>query len=113
LYLFSFEYFRNYLYETGDNEGGGGGATGGTAADAMQSGASSSGGGERRKEKSKHIGRGHKKALIRWYNSKSEFELLSLLTKHKHSHSWTNKDLFKLIHFKPKNEGKYSWLFIN
>lgn len=54
---------------------------------------------------SKKIGRGHKKALVKWYSSKSEFELLSLMTKYKHAHSWTNKDLLKLIHMKPKNEG--------
>lgn len=56
-------------------------------------------------KKERRIGRGHKKALVRWYTAKSELELLSLVTKHKHSHSWTNKDLFKLIHMKPCNEG--------
>lgn len=60
---------------------------------------------DRAKKKERKIGRGLKKALVKWYSSKSEFELLLLLTRFKHSHSWTNKDLLKLIHMKPQNEG--------
>lgn len=60
----------------------------------------------RKRKKDRRIGRGHKKALVRWYSSRSsELDLLSLLTRYKHSHSWTNKDIFKLIHMKPTNEG--------
>lgn len=53
-------------------------------------------------------GRGLKKALNKWYNQWNEKELLCLLTTFKRSHSWSNKDLFKLYHIKPKNEGNKS-----
>jgi hypothetical protein len=67
---------------------------------------------DRAKKKERKIGRGFKKALVKWYSSKSEFELLLLLTRFKHSHSWTNKDLLKLIHMKPQNEGILALTFI-
>ncbi|CAF0711471.1 unnamed protein product [Brachionus calyciflorus] len=54
---------------------------------------------------SKHIGRGHKKALIKWFFNKNELDLIKLLTQYRHSFNWTIKDLLKLIHMKPKNEG--------
>lgn len=56
------------------------------------------------KRNSKHIGKGHKKALIKWYNKRNEMDLLRLVTQYDHSYNWSNKDLFKLIHMKPKNE---------
>lgn len=57
------------------------------------------------KKSPKHIGRGHKKALIKWFYNRTEIELIRLLTQYRHSYSWTAKDLLKLIHMKPKNEG--------
>lgn len=56
---------------------------------------------------SKQIGRGHKKALIKWFNSKSELELAKLITQYRHMYNWTMKDILKLIHMKPKNEGTF------
>lgn len=94
--LFAFEYYRSFLaeFEAETNSGGG-------ASSSMDTTEPDAG----RKKKQRRIGRGHKKALVKWYSSKSELELMTLVTKHKHSHSWTNKDLFKLIHMKPKSEG--------
>lgn len=101
--LFAFDYYRSYLRAVENNE---------PTAAAISSGSSSNmdvsapiGAADRAKKKERKIGRGLKKALIKWYSSKSEFELLLLLTRFKHSHSWTNKDLLKLIHMKPQNEG--------
>ncbi len=50
-------------------------------------------------------GRGLKKALNKWYNQYKDKDLLRLLTMYKHSYSWSDKDLFKLYHVKPLNEG--------
>lgn len=53
----------------------------------------------------KCIGRGHKKALINWFYNKNELELLKQITQYRHMYNWTIKDILKLIHMKPKNEG--------
>lgn len=50
-------------------------------------------------------GRGLKKALNKWYIQRNDKDLLYLLTKYKHSYSWSNKDIFKLYHVKPLNDG--------
>lgn len=55
----------------------------------------------------KCIGRGHKKALIKWFYNKNDFELLKLITQYRQMYNWTVKDILKLIHMKPKNEGKF------
>jgi len=52
------------------------------------------------KIKSKYIGKGLKKALIAWYNKQNERDLLYMLIKYKHGYTWSNKDLFKMIHMK-------------
>lgn len=52
------------------------------------------------KIKSKYIGKGLKKALIAWYNKQNEKDLLYMLIKYKHGYTWSNKDLFKMIHMK-------------
>ena len=58
-----------------------------------------------------YSGRGLKKALNIWYNRLNEKDLLQLLTAYKRSHSWTNKDLFKLYHIKPENEGSFIYIY--
>jgi 60 kDa SS-A/Ro ribonucleoprotein len=51
------------------------------------------------------FGNGFRKAVTKWYNSHSEEQLLRLITSYRRSHSWSNKDLFKLVRIKPKNNG--------
>ena len=60
-----------------------------------------------------YSGRGLKKALNKWYNQLNEKDLLRLLTAYKRSHLWSNKDLFKLYHIKPENEGFFFYIFFN
>lgn len=112
LSLFAFEYYRSFL-SAFEKETAAVAAAGGVPAASTSNSdsamvvaeATTNAVAAAANKKDRRIGRGHKKALVRWYTSKSELELLSLVTKYKHSHSWTNKDLLKLIHIKPRNEG--------
>lgn len=124
LSLFAFEYYRSFLSACEKDPAASSGVgpstsetvmmqIGGPAETAAGGGGESrsGGGGVNVTKKERRIGRGHKKALVRWYTARSEIELLALVTKYKHSHSWTNKDLFKLIHMKPRNEGSIPLFF--
>ncbi len=51
-----------------------------------------------------HSGRGLKKAINKWYNQYSPSELMYLLTAFKRSYYWSNKDLIKLYHVRPKSD---------
>lgn len=51
------------------------------------------------------MGRGLKKSLTKWYKEKNEMNLLRMVTQYKHSYNWSNKDILKLIHMKPKSTG--------
>lgn len=95
MHLFAFEYYCNFIKQEDFNK---------TEATDESSQAG-------HKKISKHIGKGHKKALIKWYDKHNELELLRLVTQYKHSYNWNNKDLFKLIHLKPKNEGIFQKYF--
>jgi len=97
LHLFAFEYYRKYLVglelPCEPNN---------------QAQASSS----TNNDRTRKIGRGQKKLLIRWYSQTDQINLLRLMTQFKHGYSWSNKDLLKLIHMKPKNEGIFLSQFL-
>jgi hypothetical protein len=78
IHLFAFLYYRKYIKDLQTQQ---------TAQTSENS-------------KSKYIGKGLKKALIAWYNKQNEKDLLYMLIKYKHGYTWSNKDLFKLIHMK-------------
>jgi 60 kDa SS-A/Ro ribonucleoprotein len=48
----------------------------------------------------------HKRAVSKWYNSKSDDKLVYLLTKYKNRHSYEHKDVFRLSHIVPDGPGK-------
>jgi 60 kDa SS-A/Ro ribonucleoprotein len=48
-------------------------------------------------------GKGQRKAVIKWYNERSEEDILRLITKYRRSHSWSHKDVIKIAHIKPSN----------
>ncbi len=79
-YLFSFEYFRKFLMICRNQTNS-------------------------EKKISKYAGKGLRKAINYWYNQFSEFDLLCMLTQHRSSYLWTNKDLLKLYHVKPRSGG--------
>ncbi len=91
IHLFAFNYYRRYLIET--------------ATQSIQPAQTSDQAAAKKLNVPKKIGRGLKKSLIKWYNEKNEMNLLRLLTQYKHSYDWSNKDIFKLIHMKPKSTG--------
>lgn len=50
-------------------------------------------------------GKGQRKAVIKWYNDHTEEDILRLVTKYRHSHSWTHKDVIKIAHIKAASSG--------
>lgn len=91
IHLFAFNYYRRYLIET--------------AIQPTQPAQTSDQATAKKPNVPKKIGRGLKKSLIKWYNEKNEMNLLRMLTQYKHSYDWSNKDILKLIHMKPKSTG--------
>ena len=50
-------------------------------------------------------GRAHRRAISLWYNSKHHKELAMAVTKYKSRDGWSHRDLFRLCHIEPANEG--------
>lgn len=50
-------------------------------------------------------GRAHRRAICKWYNSKSHKDLAMAVTKYKNRNGWTHRDLFRLCHIQPANAG--------
>ena len=92
VHLFAFEYYRKYLMGVELN------ADSAKPEESVQSAVVSP-------DKTRRFGRGQTKFLSRWYNQSDERHMLRLLTQFKHGYAWSNKDLLKLIHMKPKTEG--------
>ena len=46
-------------------------------------------------------GRGHRKAITKWYNEKRGMSLAIHVTKYKQRNGWSHRDLFRLCHIKP------------
>lgn len=53
-------------------------------------------------------GRGLRNAVSRWYNEKSPSDLALNVTKYRMRKGWCHRDLVRLAHITPQNEGKYS-----
>jgi len=51
-------------------------------------------------------GSGLRKAVSRWYNSKDPMLVAEFVTRYTHVERWSHKDVFRLGHIKPENEGK-------
>ena len=100
LHLFAFEYYRKYLIRL-EMENAAHSAPASTSTSSPQAVSSPS------VDKTRKLGRGQKKFLSRWYSQNDELDRLRLMTQFKHGYSWSNKDLLKLIHMKPKNEGTF------
>ena len=60
------------------------------------------------KPRSGHWGRGMRRAINKWYNSKDPKVLAEAVTKYKQRKGWSHTDLLRLAHVKPVNEGKVS-----
>lgn len=50
-------------------------------------------------------GRALRKAVADWYNGKNGMAVALAVTKYKQRNGWSHKDLFRLSHLKPANEG--------
>ncbi|XP_066548719.1 RNA-binding protein RO60 isoform X2 [Amia ocellicauda] len=50
-------------------------------------------------------GRALRKAVADWYNEKEAMSLALVVTKYKQRNGWSHKDLLRLSHMKPANEG--------
>lgn len=50
-------------------------------------------------------GRALRKAVADWYNGKSGMAVALAVTKYKQRNGWSHKDLLRLSHLKPANEG--------
>ncbi|KAI8518517.1 60 kDa SS-A/Ro ribonucleoprotein [Branchiostoma belcheri] len=50
-------------------------------------------------------GRAQRRAVQAWYNQQEPRQLAYLVTKYKHREGWTHKDLLRLCHLKPTNQG--------
>ena len=96
VHLFAFEFYRKYLIDKTLPK---------PAAETAESAA-------KQQAANRKIGRGQKKFLIKWYSSLDELSLLRLVTQYRHAYMWSNKDLLKLIHMKPKSDGK-QLIYIN
>ena len=50
-------------------------------------------------------GRAHRKAIQKWYNSKSPKSLAQAVTKYKQRGGWSHLDVLRLCHLKPESDG--------
>lgn len=50
-------------------------------------------------------GRAHRRAVSLWYNSKGHKKLAEAVTKYRSREGWSHRDLFRLCHIEPANEG--------
>ena len=50
-------------------------------------------------------GRAHRKAIQKWYNSKSPKALAQAVTKYKQRNGWSHLDVLRLCHLKPETDG--------
>ncbi|XP_066293581.1 RNA-binding protein RO60-like [Branchiostoma lanceolatum] len=50
-------------------------------------------------------GRAQRRAVQAWYNEQEPRQLAHLVTKYRHREGWTHKDLLRLCHLKPTNQG--------
>lgn len=57
------------------------------------------------KKYGKGWGKGQRKAVIKWYNDHCVEDMLRLVTKYRHSHTWSHKDVIRIAHIKPANDG--------
>lgn len=57
----------------------------------------------------KHVGIGRCKrlAISKWYNGKMPMDLAYLVTKYKRRCGWSHRDLLRVSHVKPCNEGNF------
>lgn len=53
------------------------------------------------------FGRAKRKAVARWYNSKSLKELAVFVTRYRRRSTWSHVDLVRLAHTKPGNAGNF------
>lgn len=53
-------------------------------------------------------GSGLRKTVSDWYNSRDPMQIAEFVTRYKHVGRWSHKDVFRLSHIKPKNEGQYA-----
>ena len=52
-------------------------------------------------------GRGLRRAVCTWYNSKDPMVLAELVTRYNNVDKWSHQDAFRMSHIKPVNESKF------
>ena len=52
-------------------------------------------------------GAGLRHVVCNWYNSKDPMHLAELVTRYTEAGRWSHRDVFRLSHIKPANEGKF------
>lgn len=58
-------------------------------------------------------GRALRKAVADWYNGKNCMAVALAVTKYKQRNGWRHKDLLRLSHLKPANEGNNNWKYFD
>lgn len=52
-------------------------------------------------------GAGLRKTVANWYNSRDPMQIAEFVTRYTHVGKWSHKDVFRLCHIKPTNDGKF------